>query len=201
MGRSVEVLGEGGAIGDLSCLGLRHNVKQSPVESYSIEGRVNMETSRQGRWRNSTQVGEWTGRLGGSRQESCENGIRRSGEGRTLRSEGSRMFNLVKIPNPLRAILASSRRLSVENGDIVLSFLMCLVLMKRQSRVFGVAEWQVLQKLCSVAVCILKSLLLRDLERGVTIEGIHIRILADFVPENIQYGLLNKYYARRQRQH
>ena len=58
VGRSVEVLGEGGAIGGLGCLGLRHNVKQSPVESYSIEERVNMETSRQGTWKNSTQVGQ-----------------------------------------------------------------------------------------------------------------------------------------------
>ena len=73
--------------------------------------------------------------------------------------------------------------------------------MKRQRRVFGVAEWQVLQMLCSVAVGILKSLLLWALERGERVEGIHIRILADFVPEYIRYGLLNKYYRRRQRQH
>ena len=58
--------------------------------------------------------------------------------------------------------------------------------MKRESRIFGVAEWQVLQMLCSVAVHILKSLLLRALERGERVEEIHIRILADFVPEYIR---------------
>ena len=58
-----------------------------------------------------------------------------------------------------------------------------------------------LQMLCSVAVGILESLLLRALERGRTIEGVHVRILSDFVPEYIRYGLLSKYYTRKQRHH
>ena len=106
-------------------MSLRYNVKQSPVESYTFEGIVNMDASRQSKWRNSTRVGqvrEGTGQPSGIRQESCENGIRGLGEGRTLRSEGSRVFDVVKIPNPFQAILGSGRILSLENGDSVVSF-------------------------------------------------------------------------------
>ena len=89
----------------------------------------------------------------------------------------------------------------MENEDSVISFLVSLVLMKRQSKVLGVAEWQVLQILCSGAVGILNSSLLRDLESGEAIEGVSVRILSDFVREYIRYGLLSKYYTRRQRHH
>ena len=58
VGRSVEVLGEEGAVGGFGRMGLRHGVKKSPVGSYSFEGMANMETSRQGRWRNWTQGGQ-----------------------------------------------------------------------------------------------------------------------------------------------
>ena len=54
------------------------------------------------------------------------------------------MLDFVKIPNPFQAILGVGRRLSVENADSVVSFLVYLVLMNRQSRVSGVAKWQVL---------------------------------------------------------
>ena len=71
---------------------------------------------------------------------------------------------------------------------------------KKQSRVFRVAERQVLQMLCSAAIGVLKSLLLRAMGRGETIEGVHVRILSDFVPECTRYKQLSKYYTRRQRQ-
>ena len=50
---------------------------------------------------------------------------------------GGRMFELIKIPKPFQARLGEGRKLSVDNADSVVSFLVCLVLMKRQSRVLG----------------------------------------------------------------
>ena len=68
---------------------------------------------------------------------------------------------------------------------------------KKQSRVFRVAERQVLQMLCSAAIGILKSLLFRAMGSRETIEGVHVRIMSDFVSEYIG---LSKFYTRGQRQ-
>ena len=46
VGKSVEVLGEQGAVGGLGCMELRYKIKKSPVGSYSFEGMENMETSK-----------------------------------------------------------------------------------------------------------------------------------------------------------
>ena len=123
VGKSVLVLGDQGAVGGLGWMGLRYKVKKSPVGSYSFEGLANMETSRQGRLRNSTQVGqvkEELGRSGGIRRESCWNGTRGLVEGMTAVSEVIRLFDLVKIPNPFQAIVGAGRRLCVENEDSVI---------------------------------------------------------------------------------
>ena len=111
------------------------------------------------------------------------------------------MFELIKIPNPFQTILGVGRKLSVDNADSVVSFLVCLVLMKRQSRVFGATDGQVLQMLCSVAVGVLQRLLVRAVGCGELIEDVHKRVLSDFVPEYIRYGLLSRYYTRERRRH
>ena len=46
---------------------------------------------------------------------------------------------------------------------------------------------------------VFEGLLLSGLERGERVDEIHVRILTEFVPEYIRYGILNKYYTRRQR--
>ena len=140
VGRFVETLGEEGAVGGVGWTGMRHSVKKSPVGSSLFEGEASVYTSRPGKMEEFDSGGRVKEEMGRVDDWCCGNGwngIPGVVERGTSSSEGSRMFDFVKIPNPFQAILGVGRRLSVENTDSVVAFLVCLVLMKSRVGILG----------------------------------------------------------------